>query len=115
MSVNPSLIIPPCDQFTDKDGGITAEFVAKLQGLDAKNSQGELSIERFLIKSEEAFFDKVKADKRTTATSLRSQRDSYFDSSAPQSSFYLGGPGCEYRSRVAYGSRLRFRSSSVVC
>jgi len=46
----------------DADGCVTAEFIAKLRGLDAKNSQHELSIEKFLTKSEEAFFDKVKED-----------------------------------------------------
>ena len=40
---------------------MSAEFVAKLRGLDAKNSQTELSIEKFLIKNEEQFFDKVKS------------------------------------------------------
>ena len=45
------------DQFTDADGGVSADFVAKLRGLDAKNSQNELSIKKSLTKSEEAFFD----------------------------------------------------------
>ena len=67
---------------------MSAEFVAKLRGLDAKNSQTELSIEKFLIKSEEQFFDKVKSDKRHSAASLRSQRDSFYDSSPSRSSFY---------------------------
>ena len=39
---------------------MTVDFVAKLRGLDAKNSQGELSIEKFLTKNKEAFFEKVK-------------------------------------------------------
>jgi alpha-1,3-glucan synthase len=74
---------------------VTADFVAKLCGLDAKNSQNELSIEKFLTKSEEAFFDKVKEEKRGTAASLRSQRDSFYHSGASQSSFFLGRPNCK--------------------
>ena len=43
--------------------------------LDSKNSQRDLSIEKFLVKSEEAFFGKVRRDKLTTsAASLRSSR-----------------------------------------
>lgn len=65
------------DKFTDKDGDVAQEFVAKLQSLSAENSKGELSIERFLIKSEEAFFDKVRKDKISSAASiLSSKRDS---------------------------------------
>ena len=79
---------------------MTAEFVAKLRSLDAKNSQSELSIEKFLIKSEEAFFDKVKVDKRHSAASLRSQRDSYY-SDTPRSSFYSARPDCELLYSVA--------------
>ncbi|KAF8274895.1 modular protein with glycoside hydrolase family 13 and glycosyltransferase family 5 domains [Lactarius quietus] len=60
--------------FTDADGGVAQEFVAKLQNLSADNSKGELSIEKFLQKSEEAFFDKVRKDKLSSAASLRSSR-----------------------------------------
>ena len=80
----------------DAGGDVTAEFVAKLRGLNVENSQGELSIEKYLTKSEEAFFDKVKVDKRESAASLRSQRDSFYHSSAsPRSSFYSTGPDCK--------------------
>ena len=82
-------------QFTDADGGVTADFVAKLRGLDSKNSQGELSIEKFLTKNEEAFFDKVKEDRRTNAASLRSQRDSFYNSGTSRSSFYSTRPDCK--------------------
>lgn len=76
---------------------MAAEFVEKLRGLDAKNSQGELSIEKFLTKSEEAFFDKVKENKRSSAASLRSQRDSYYhNTNASRTSFYSTRPDCEY-------------------
>ncbi|KAF8197459.1 modular protein with glycoside hydrolase family 13 and glycosyltransferase family 5 domains [Pholiota molesta] len=44
--------------FTDADGGVASEFVQKLQMLTAKNSEHELSIEKYLTKSEEAFFGK---------------------------------------------------------
>ena len=39
-----------------------ADFDAKLRGLNAKHSQNEPSIEKFLTKSEEAFSDRVKKD-----------------------------------------------------
>ncbi|EAU88623.2 alpha-1,3-glucan synthase [Coprinopsis cinerea okayama7 len=59
--------------FTDADGGVAAEFVQRLQHLDSKNSETELSIEKFLMKSEEAFFGKVKKEKlSSSAASLRS-------------------------------------------
>ena len=52
--------------------------------LDAKNSQHELSIERFLVKSEEAFFGKVRRDKLSSAASIRSsQRDSIWGTPSP--------------------------------
>ena len=73
---------------------MTADFVAKLRALDLKNSQNELSIEKFLTKSEEAFFDKVKEDKRENAASLRSQRDSFYHLNTSRSSFYLTAPDC---------------------
>ena len=73
---------------------MTADFVAKLRALDSKNSQNELSIEKFLTKSEEAFFDKVKEDKRENAASLRSQRDSFYHSNTSRSSFYSTAPDC---------------------
>ena len=75
----------------DADGGVTADFIAKLRALDSKNSQNELSIENFLTKSEEAFFNKVGEDKRETAASLRSQRDSFYHSNTSRSSFYSAG------------------------
>jgi alpha-1,3-glucan synthase len=52
--------------------------------LSADNSKRELSIEKFLVKSEEAFFDKVRKDKLSSAASLRSsQRDSIWGTPAP--------------------------------
>lgn len=52
--------------------------------LNAHNSKHELSIEKYLMKSEEAFFDKVKKDKLSSAASVRSsQRDSVWGTPAP--------------------------------
>ncbi|KIY43381.1 glycoside hydrolase family 13 and glycosyltransferase family 5 protein [Fistulina hepatica ATCC 64428] len=62
--------------FTDADGGVASEFVQKLQYLNAKNSEHELSIEKFLMKSEEAFFGKVRKDKLDAASVRSSKRDS---------------------------------------
>lgn len=79
-------------QFTDVDGGVTSKFVLKLQLLDAKNSEQELSIEKYLVKSEEAFFGKVRKDKLSIAASLRSsQRNSIWGT--PTSSLY-SRPDC---------------------
>ncbi|CAA7271667.1 unnamed protein product [Cyclocybe aegerita] len=70
--------------FTDADGGVASEFVQKLQGLNAKNSEHELSIEKYLVKSEEAFFGKVRKDKLSSAASIRSaQRDSVWGTPSP--------------------------------
>ncbi|KAH9484208.1 Cell wall alpha-1,3-glucan synthase mok13 [Psilocybe cubensis] len=70
--------------FTDSDGGVASEFVQKLQTLNAKNSEHELSIEKFLTKSEEAFFGKVRKEKLSTAASIRSsQRDSMWGTPSP--------------------------------
>ncbi|KAM5531218.1 hypothetical protein V8D89_015136, partial [Ganoderma adspersum] len=72
--------------FTDSDGGVASDFVQKLQLLNAHNSKHELSIEKFLMKSEEAFFDKVKKDKLSSAASVRSsQRDSIWGTPMPSS------------------------------
>ena len=71
-------------QFTDSDGGVASDFVQKLQMLNAHNSKHELSIEKFLARSEEVFFDKVKKDKLSSAASIRSsQRDSIWGTPAP--------------------------------
>ncbi|KAG1859045.1 glycoside hydrolase family 13/glycosyltransferase family 5 protein [Suillus tomentosus] len=55
--------------FTDSDGGVASEFVQKLHALNSNNSKGELSIEKYLVKSEEAFFERVRRDKLSSATS----------------------------------------------
>ncbi|TFK42547.1 hypothetical protein BDQ12DRAFT_281172 [Crucibulum laeve] len=70
--------------FTDADGGVASEFVQKLQSLNAKNSEHELSIEKYLTKSEEKFFGKVRKDKLSSAASVRSsQRDSVWGTPSP--------------------------------
>ncbi|KAI0079915.1 glycoside hydrolase family 13 and glycosyltransferase family 5 protein [Panus rudis PR-1116 ss-1] len=70
--------------FTDADGGVVHDFVSKLQTLNSHNSKHELSIEKFLTKSEEAFFDKVKKDKLSSAASIRSsRRESVWGTPAP--------------------------------
>ena len=61
-----------------------------------KNSQGELSIEKFLTKNEEAFFDKVKEDRHSSAASLRSQCDLYHHSNLSKSSLHSMRPDCKY-------------------
>lgn len=61
--------------------------------LNAKNSEHELSIEKYLTKSEEAFFGKVRKDKLETAASIRSsQRESVWGTPTP--SLY-SRPDCE--------------------
>lgn len=61
--------------------------------LDAKNSERELSIEKYLMKSEEAFFGKVRKDKLSSAASIRSsQRDSVWGTPSPS---VYSRPGCE--------------------
>ncbi|EGO18524.1 glycoside hydrolase family 13/glycosyltransferase family 5 protein [Serpula lacrymans var. lacrymans S7.9] len=70
--------------FTDSDGGVAQEFVQKLQGLTPENSKGELSIEKYLVKSEEAFFNKVRREKLSSAASyISSHRDSTWSSHLP--------------------------------
>ncbi|KAG2151025.1 glycoside hydrolase family 13/glycosyltransferase family 5 protein [Suillus bovinus] len=55
--------------FTDSDGSVTSEFVQKLQTLNSNNSKGELSIEKYLVKSENAFFERARRDKLSDAAS----------------------------------------------
>lgn len=75
--------------------------------MNAHNSKHELSIEKFLQKSEEAFFDKVKKDKLSSAASIRSsQRDSIWG--APSSlSYDHSRPQCEYCHRCFAALHLR--------
>lgn len=62
--------------------------------LDAKNSARELSIEKYLTKSEEAFFGKVRKDKLSSAASIiSSQRESVWGTPSP--SIY-SRPDCKF-------------------
>ena len=81
------------ETFTDSDGEVAQSFVQKLRDLNAGNSQGDLCIEKFLIKSEKAFFDEVKKEK-ISAMSIRS-RDSFIHS-RPQSMIDGFRPECEF-------------------
>jgi alpha-1,3-glucan synthase len=84
-------------QFTDSDGGVVQEFVTKLQNLSADNSKGELSIEKFLQKSEETFYEKVRKDKLSSAASLRSsRRDSTSGMPSPSLYNHPSQPTCTF-------------------
>ncbi|KAG6369905.1 hypothetical protein JVT61DRAFT_13370 [Boletus reticuloceps] len=66
----PPFVGPPGPTFTTGNSTLSSD-----------NSKGELSIERFLIKSEEAYFDKVRRDKLSSAASyISSQRESAWGS-----------------------------------
>ncbi|KAF5383371.1 hypothetical protein D9757_008431 [Collybiopsis confluens] len=58
--------------FTDADGSVTANFVRRLETLNAKNSEHGLSIEKYLMRSEEAFFDKVRRKRISSASASKS-------------------------------------------
>ncbi|KAF8964043.1 modular protein with glycoside hydrolase family 13 and glycosyltransferase family 5 domains [Flammula alnicola] len=93
--------------FTDSDGGVASEFVQKLQTLNAKNSEHELSIEKFLTKSEEAFFGKVRKDKLDTAASIRSsQRDSVWGTPSPSLYSRPDSPNMQAFSQADYDGPL---------
>ncbi|KAF8522241.1 glycoside hydrolase family 13 and glycosyltransferase family 5 protein [Hysterangium stoloniferum] len=66
--------------FTDADGEVVQDFVLKLQDLSTDNSKGDLSIEKFLTKSEEKFFDRVRRDRLSSAASIRSSNQSILES-----------------------------------
>ncbi|KAG8940827.1 Cell wall alpha-1,3-glucan synthase ags1 [Tulasnella sp. 424] len=105
--------------FTDEKGDVAQSFVQKLQLLTADNSKGELSIERYLQKSEEAFFDQVKKEKMTSsAASIRSHRESVWGTpspsaggfdSRPASPSFMGshGGGNNYFDSTDYSGPLR--------
>ncbi|KAI0801865.1 hypothetical protein BC629DRAFT_1591539 [Irpex lacteus] len=65
-----SLLNKAIASFTDSDGGVAHDSVQKLQVLNSHNSKHKFSIEKFLTKSEEALFDKVKKDKQSSAASI---------------------------------------------
>ena len=92
---------------------MTADFVAKLRRLNAKNSQNELSIEKCWVGGEEAFFNKVKDDKRSSAASLGSQHDSFY-SEPSRGSFYSTRTDCKRSLLLIILYYSYFRFSSVV-
>ncbi|CAK5276043.1 unnamed protein product [Mycena citricolor] len=84
--------------FTDADGGVASDFIHRLESLDAKNSEHELSIERFLIKSEEKFFHQVKKEKMHATESLRSsKRDSIWGTPSSSIDSRPGSPFMDYQ------------------
>ncbi|KAF9483766.1 modular protein with glycoside hydrolase family 13 and glycosyltransferase family 5 domains [Pholiota conissans] len=94
--------------FTDSDGGVASEFVQKLQSLNAKNSEHELSIEKYLIKSEEAFFGKVRREKLDSAASIRSsQRDSVWGTPTPSLYSRPDSPNMQAFSQADYDGPLQ--------
>lgn len=64
--------------FTDADGEVAEAFHARLQYLDAANSKGDLSIEKFLTKSEEAFHERARREKLVAAGGGGSRRNSFW-------------------------------------
>ncbi|KAF7778692.1 CAZyme family GH13 [Agaricus bisporus var. burnettii] len=94
--------------FTDADGGVASEFVQKLQMLDAKNSARELSIEKYLTKSEEAFFGKVRKDKLSSAASIiSSQRESVWGTPSPSIYSRPDSPSTHVFSHTEYDGNLQ--------
>ncbi|OLL21883.1 Cell wall alpha-1,3-glucan synthase ags1 [Neolecta irregularis DAH-3] len=51
------------ENFTDANGKVLEQFALALENINSKNSKGELCIEEYLIKSEKAFFNDVRAKK----------------------------------------------------
>lgn len=93
--------------FTDSDGEVAQTFVQKLQILNSDNSKTDLCIEKFLMKSEKAFFEEVKRGRMSSVASVKSSRDSFVQSRAPS---MIDGyrPDCEFEPEC----RFRFESSS---
>lgn len=88
------------DSFTDADGEVAQTFVQKLQNLNAANSKGDLCIEKFLIKSEKAFFSDMKKEK-LSAMSVRSRDSMMFGGGGGRAASTLDGyrpesPGGQY-------------------
>ncbi|KAJ7063334.1 modular protein with glycoside hydrolase family 13 and glycosyltransferase family 5 domains [Mycena amicta] len=95
--------------FTDADGGVASEFVQKLQNLNAKNSEHELSIDKFLMKSEEAFFGKVRKEQlSSSAASIRSsKRESVWGTPSPSIYSRSASPGMQGFGLDDYDSPMR--------
>uniref|UniRef100_A0A0W0GDS6 alpha-1,3-glucan synthase n=1 Tax=Moniliophthora roreri TaxID=221103 RepID=A0A0W0GDS6_MONRR len=99
--------------FTDADGGVAADFVQKLRMLNAKNSEHELSIEKYLIRSEEAFFGQVRKEKLSGAASIRSaRRDSAWGAPSPSPSLYSRASSPNTRDSTTEFGELRAEAAS---
>lgn len=81
------------ESFTDADGEVAQTFVQKLQNLSSGNSKGDLCIEKFLIKSEKAFFTDMKKEK-LSAMSVRSRDSMMLGGRSSTLDGYR--PECEY-------------------
>ncbi|KAG0152207.1 hypothetical protein CROQUDRAFT_85940 [Cronartium quercuum f. sp. fusiforme G11] len=57
--------------FTDENGQVTQEFIAKLNDLNSTNSKGDLCIAEYLVAAEKAHFKHVRDDKLALARSKR--------------------------------------------
>jgi alpha-1,3-glucan synthase len=55
--------------FTDENGQVTQEFIAKLSQLNSANSKGDLCIAEYLVAAEKAYFKHVRDDKLALARS----------------------------------------------
>ncbi|KNF03549.1 hypothetical protein PSTG_03077 [Puccinia striiformis f. sp. tritici PST-78] len=55
--------------FTDENGQVTQEFIAKLNDLNSVNSKGDLCIAEYLVAAEKAYFKHVRDDKLAVAKS----------------------------------------------
>ncbi|KAA1078201.1 Cell wall alpha-1,3-glucan synthase ags1 [Puccinia graminis f. sp. tritici] len=55
--------------FTDENGQVTQEFIAKLAQLNSANSKGDLCIAEYLVAAEKAYFKHVRDDKLALARS----------------------------------------------
>lgn len=95
-------------QFTDQNGEVAKAFVAKLQALSADNSKGELSIERFLVKSEEAYFHGIRSQKIYAASIRSSKRESMWGSYTSSLHHDYSRPG----SPRAHGSTPAFDTTN---
>lgn len=78
--------------FTDENGQVTQEFIAKLEKLDSANSKGDLCIAEYLVAAEKAHFKHVRDDKLAFA---RSKHGSGFVSSKPHTPRRLSRAGSD--------------------
>ncbi|KAL8279670.1 hypothetical protein RQP46_007983 [Phenoliferia psychrophenolica] len=76
--------------FTDADGLVTREFMAKMSELSPSNSmKDDFCIETYLIKQEKVFFDHIREEKRNSAKAASRQSFPLYDSSTHSSTLEL--------------------------